>query len=282
MLQSPIPMSSGILAGVVRPSEIRIEAGRRSFIQHWPELVSNRELTWLLARREVQLRYRHSIAGIGWAVMRPLLTLLVLSMFQAFIGSKGEGVPYPLYAMTGLVLWTFLDHALTLGSSSILKYTSVIKKIYFPLLILPISSVLGASADFVVALPLIAALMVYYGYYPTLAVLLLPLFAIQLVAFAMAVGIWLALLNTKYRDTSNALPFVMQLWFFLTPIVYNAKLIPTRWRMVLGLNPMLGIMEGFRMALFGRGEPELGFWIASSWVITLLLLVSGVFLLLSR
>jgi lipopolysaccharide transport system permease protein len=257
--------------------EVGIEANRRKPGRQWAEFWSARELTWMLARREVQLRYRHSVAGIGWAVMQPLITLLVLAVFQSFVGrgTKG-GVPYPLYAMTGLVIWTFFGHALTQCSSSVLRQTSIIKKVYFPLLILPLSSVLAASADLVVALPLVAVLMLYYGYPPTLWLLLMPVFVIHLILSAAAFGVWLALLNTRFRDTANALPFVMQLWFFLTPIAYFATQIPQRWRLVVGLNPMIGIMEGFRMTLFGRVEPNLGVWVGLSWSITLILLFSGV------
>ena len=263
--------------------ETRIDADQVSSGRQWADLWDSRELTWLLARREVQLRYRHSFAGIGWAVLQPLLTVVVLTIFQLFVGRpSSSGVPYPLYAMTGLVPWTFLGHAVTQSSSSILKYTSVVTKVYLPLLILPVTATMAASADFIVALPLVALLMLHYGYAPGSTLVLLPIFIVHLVLFTGALGIWLALLNTKFRDTADALPFVMQLWFFLTPIAYPASQFPHRWEALAGLNPMVGILEGFRWALFGKGPAQLGLWLECSWAITLILLASGIFVFLRQ
>lgn len=257
--------------------EIRIRSDRRRSGRQWAELWASRELTWMLAWRDVQLRYRHSFAGIGWAVMQPVLTVVVLTVFQFFIGRRSnDGVPYPLYAMTGLVPWTFFGHALTQSSSSILKHASIVTKVHLPLLVLPLAAIMAASADFLVALPLVGVMMFYYGYAPQRALFLLPLFVLELLVFACALGIWLALLNTKFRDTANALPFVMQLWFFLTPIAYPASQIPRRWQVLVGLNPMVGILEGFRWALFANAPASLGIWIASSWTSTLFLLFTGV------
>jgi lipopolysaccharide transport system permease protein len=257
--------------------EIRIGATPRKIVPQLRELWDSRELTLMLARKEVRLRYRHSVAGVGWAVMQPLLTLLVLSAFQLFAGRKlNGGVPYALYAMTGLVPWTFFGHALTQCGNSIVRFDALVTKVYFPLLDLPISAVLAASADFVVAMPLVPALMVYYGYAPGLPLLLLPVFILHLVLFAGALGIWLALLNTKFRDTSNALPFVVQLWFFLTPIAYPASQVPARWQALIGINPMVGILEGLRWSLFGVAPARLPLWLACSSALTLILLVSGI------
>lgn len=257
--------------------EVLIDSRQRISRHQWAELWRARELTWLLAKREVQLRYRHSVAGIGWAILQPVILVFVLTAFQVLFGRRTIGrVPYPLYAMMGLVPWTFFGHALTQSSSSVLKHLSMVKKVYFPLLVLPLAAVIAATVDFLVALPLVGGLMVYYGYPPTWLLLLLPLFVIQLVLFALGSGIWIALLNTRYRDTANALPFAMQLWFFITPIVYAASQVPERWRLLVGLNPMVGLLEGFRWALSGQTTPDLKIWIFCSVLWTALLLVSGV------
>jgi lipopolysaccharide transport system permease protein len=235
-----------------------------------------RELLYLLAKREIHLRYEHSIAGIGWALLQPVVTLLVLTMFQAMMGRRaGERVPYPLYAVTGLVPWTFLTHALTQCSNSVLNYYSLIQKVYFPRLALPLAAVLSATADFLVGFPLVPIFMLHYGFYPHLPVFLLPVFTLEIILLAAGLGMLLAGVNTRYRDTANALPLIMQLWFFLTPIIFSSDMIPAKWQLVAGLNPMLGILEGFRWCLFGVAHPLLGYWVASSWIITLVLLLAG-------
>ena len=263
--------------------EVRIHAGQSWTPHSLATLWASRELTYLLARRDVLLRYQHSVVGIGWAVLQPLVTLLVLTIFQTVIGQRSDReIPYPLYAMTGLVPWTFFVHAITLCSHSILKYSSVVNKVHFPRLVLPLATLAAAAADFVVALPLIPLLMLYYGIFPRPSMLFVPLVVLHLALFTAAVGIWMATLNTRFRDTANALPFLTQLWFFLTPIAYHADLIPSRWQWLAGLNPMLGILEAFRWTLFGIAHPMLGIWVACSLAITAILLVSGVFVFLRQ
>lgn len=265
------------------PDEVVIDSQSRISAKHWAEIWRARELTWLIAKREIQLRYQHSVAGIGWAILQPVITVLVLTAFQALFGRRTvDRVPYPLYAMMGLVPWTFFGHALNQCSNSILKHTSIVKKVYFPLLVFPIASVIAAAVDFVVALPLVALLMLYYGYHPTRLLLLLPLFVVQLVLFALGSGIWIALLNTRYRDTANALPFIMQLWFLMTPIVYSAGQVPEKWRILVGMNPMVGLLEGFRWTLCAEAPADLGIWVATSVFWTIFLLGTGLALWFSQ
>lgn len=257
-------------------SVLRIRADRHVPDRPFRSLWAARELLYLLTRREIRLRYQHSIAGIGWAILQPVVTLLVLSMFQVMMGRRSsERVPYPLYAVTGLIPWTFLTHALTQGSSSVLNYYSLIQKVYFPRLALPLAAVLSATADFLVGFPLVPIFMFYYGFFPTRAVLLLPIFVLEIILLAAGLGILLAGINTRFRDAANALPLVMQLWFFLTPIIFSSDMIPAKWQLLAGLNPMLGILEGFRWSLFGVAHPMLGYWIAYSWFITIAVLVTG-------
>lgn len=266
------------MTAVSSPDELilRIRADRQMPDRPFRSLWEARELLYLLTRREIRLRYQHSIVGIGWAVLQPLVTLLVLTMFQVIMGRRSSGtVPYPLYAVIGLVPWTFLSHALTQSSHSVLSYYSLIQKVSFPRLALPLAAVLSATADFIVGFPLVPILMLNYGFPPNRMVLLLPVFTLQIILLAAGLGILLASVNTRFRDTANALPLVMQLWFFLTPIIFTSDMIPPKWQLLAGLNPMLGILEGFRWCLFGTAPPMLGFWVACSWFITIALLAIG-------
>ena len=260
---------------------VRIESSRRLPARPLQAVWEAREIVLLLARRDVKIRYQHSIAGMGWAVLQPLLTVLVLGVFQTLMGHKTTGgIPYPLYAALALVPWTFVSHAITQSSHCLPNNAALINKVHFPRLILPLAAVLGAAADFAVSLVLPPLLMIYYGVAPQLTCVLLPLFGLQAIMLALALGIWFAHLNARFRDTANALPFVMQLWFFLTPIAYTADIIPVRWQLLAGVNPMLGILEGFRWALLGLPHPMLGAWVAMSWLATLALLASGLLVFL--
>jgi lipopolysaccharide transport system permease protein len=255
---------------------VRIRAERQIRNRPLHSLWEARELLYLLARREIYLRYKHTFAGIGWAVLQPVVTLLVLTLFQVMMGRRTFGrIPYPLYAVTGLVPWTFLTHALTTSSSSVLTYYPLIQKVYFPRLALPLAAVLSATADFLVGFPLVPVFMLYYGFSPHWPVLLLPIFVLHIILLATGLGVFLAAINTRYRDTANALPLIMQLWFFLSPIIFSPEMIPVRWQHIAGLNPMLGILEGFRWCLFGTAHPMLGYWVACSWFITMALIAMG-------
>lgn len=258
-----------------------ISAARRFPHRPLKSLWEARELIILLARRDVHLRYQHSVAGFGWAVLQPLFTVLVLAAFQIVMGrTSSRLMPYPLYAGTALVPWTFFVHSLNQSSHCLLKHTSVITKVYFPRLVLPLAAMLAAAADFLAGLALLPILMMYYHLAPRATLLALPIFSAQLIVLGLAMGIWLAFLNTRFRDTANALPFVTQLWFFMSPIAYTSEMLPAKWRIVAGVNPMEGILEGFRWCVFGTASPLLKTWLALSGVITLVLLVSGILVFL--
>ncbi len=214
--------------------------------------------------------------GIGWALVQPVFTMFVLGIFHTVLGAKDDDrIPYSVRVVSGLVPWTFLIHAITTASSSLLSFYGVLQKVYFPRLVLPLSTVLAASVDFGVALPLIPVAMIYFGVRPTATLVWLPVFMILTVLLAAALGIWLAMLNTLFRDTANALPFLTQLWFFLTPIAFPASMIPERFAILAGLNPMLGILEGFRFALFGTASPHLTIWLGFSFGIIVVLMITG-------
>jgi lipopolysaccharide transport system permease protein len=260
---------------------IHIRSSRRFPNHPLKSLWEARELIILLARRDVHLRYQHSVAGFGWAVLQPLLTVLVLAAFQIVMGrTSTRGMPYPLYAGAALVPWTFFVHSLNQSSHCLLKHISVITKVRFPRLVLPLAAVFGASADFLASLTLLPILMLYYRIPPRWTLLALPFFAGHLIVLATAMGIWLAFLNVRFRDTANALPFITQLWFFMSPIAYTSEMLPAKWRFIAGFNPMEGILEGFRWTLFGTASPMLGTWLALSWLFTLCFLVSGILVFL--
>lgn len=261
-------------AAAPRPvTHIRATAG--GSLQQGRELWSARELLYMLAWRDVRVRYKHTLVGVGWAVAQPLLTVAVLDVFSRLLGIAPGSAPYPVLALSGLVPWLFLIHALTLCSGSLVDSAALISKIYFPRILVPMASVLGAAVDLVVAASLLPLFLLYYGVHITAALAALPLFLLLLFAIAYAAGLWLAALNVQYRDVANALPFIAQLWFFLTPIAYPAHMIPERWWFVAGLNPMTGMIEGLRWSLFGQAHPALAMWVLTSFTTTVVLLASG-------
>lgn len=275
-------MSIFASAGSERPvpiplPETRIDATRPHSGHPFADVWKARELVVLLARRDIRNRYRHSVVGVGWAILQPVLTVIVLSIFQAFMGQHFSGkIPYALSTMTCLVPWTFFIHALNQCSNCVLSSAQIITKVHFPRLVLPLAAVMAAFADFLIALPLIPVLMIFYGVFPQATILWLPFFVLHLLLLAAAFGIWFSILNTRFRDTANALPFLTQLWFFLSPIAYPASSIPEQWRFVASINPMLGLLEGFRWTLFGGNQPDLFLWVGESLAITMLLLLTGI------
>lgn len=250
--------------------------------QRWPslgvgEVWAYRDLIYLLAWRDVKVRYKQTLTGFTWAILQPLLTMVVFSvLFGRLARLPSDGMPYPLFAFAGLVPWTYFVHALTKSTVSLVSISDVLKKAYFPRLVAPLAAVLAGFMDFVIAFVLLLGLMAYYGIAPTAAVWTLPLFMALIVATALAVGLWLAALNVQYRDVANALPFVTQIGLFLTPIAYSSSLIPEAWQLAYALNPMAGVVNGFRWALLGAVPPP-GAALAVSVGVVAVLLVSGLY-----
>jgi lipopolysaccharide transport system permease protein len=233
-----------------------------------------RELLYFLTWRDVKVRYKQTALGAAWAVLQPLLTMVVFSViFGRFAGLPSDGVPYPILTFTGLLPWQLFAYALTSASNSLVDNKTLVTKIYFPRLAIPIASVMVGLVDFVISFGVFLVLMAIYGIPLTLRVLTLPLFVLLAVLAALAVGLWLSALNVKYRDVRYTIPFLTQFWMYITPVAYSASLIPERWRILYGLNPMTGVVEGFRWALLGKsnGSPL----IFVSILIVLVLLVSG-------
>lgn len=255
----------------------RIEPSRGWVSLKLGELVAYRELLYFLVWRDIKVRYKQTALGASWAVIQPFFTMVVFSVFFGTLAKvPSDGVPYPIFSFAALVPWTFFANALTQSSNSLVGSANLIKKVYFPRLTIPIASVVGGLVDFAIAFVMLLGMMVYYGMVPTAQVIWLPVFILLAVATSLGVGLWLSAMNVKYRDVKYIVPFLTQLWMFATPVAYPSSLLSEPWRTVYGLNPMAGVVEGFRWALLGSGQRP-GAMMAVSAVAALLLLVSGAF-----
>ena len=238
------------------------------------ELWEFRELLYYLVWRTIKVRYKQTFLGASWAVLQPVLTVSVLSIFLGRLAHvPSGGVPYPLFAYAGLVVWTFFTSALTQSTQSIVEQQMMITRVYFPRILLPISGVLAATVDMLLSLPVLIGLMLWYGFPPARAVWSIPLFLILAAVAALGIGLWLSALNVRYRDVRYAIPFLIQLWFLSTPVMYPSSLLPNPWRIFYGINPMAGVVEGFRWGLLGT-ELHRGLVLVSIAII-LLALVAG-------
>jgi len=238
------------------------------------ELWEFRELLYYLVWRTIKVRYKQTFLGASWAVLQPVLTVSVLSIFLGRLAHvPSGGVPYPLFAYAGLVVWTFFTSALTQSTQSIVEQQMMITRVYFPRILLPISGVLAATVDMLLSLPVLIGLMLWYGFPPARAVWSIPLFLILAAVAALGIGLWLSALNVRYRDVRYAIPFLIQLWFLSTPVMYPSSLLPNPWRIFYGINPMAGVVEGFRWGLLGT-ELHRGLVLVSIAII-LVALVAG-------
>ncbi len=227
------------------------------------ELWAYRELLYFLMWRDVKVRYKQTVLGILWVVLQPLLMMLVFAfLFGRMVGIKSDGIPYSLFAYAGLLTWTFFSSAVNAAGNSVVNSAGLITKVYFPRMLVPAAAVGATLVDFAVSFVPLAAMMIFWKVRLTSQLLLLPIFIVMLVILALGVGMWMAALNTKYRDIRLALPFLLQLWFFASPIIYPLSLVEGKLGWLLALNPMAGIIEGFRASLYGHKPfdwPAIGF-----------------------
>jgi lipopolysaccharide transport system permease protein len=234
-----------------------------------------RELLYFLVWRDVKVRYKQTSLGVAWVVLQPLATTLILTViFGSLAKLPSNNLPYAVFALAGLVPWNYFSASLSRGANSLIGSANLISKIYFPRLIIPIAAVLSGLLDAVVVLGLMFALMFFYGIVPSSTIVALPFFLLLAVAAALSISLWLAALNVHYRDVSYLVPFLTQFWLYATPVVYPLNLVPERWRGLYSLNPMVGVVEGFRAALFGSTETPWRF-VAVSVVTVTVLLVGG-------
>jgi homopolymeric O-antigen transport system permease protein len=254
---------------------LRIEPSHGLLNLRLREVWEYRELLYFFVWRDIKVRYKQTAIGAAWAVLQPFLTMVVFSLFFGRLAKiPANGLPYPVFYYCALLPWIYFAGALQSATNVVVEQQRVITKIYFPRVVLPISAVLGGLVDFVISFGVLLALMAYYRIAPTAAVLWLPVFLVLAILTALGMGLWLSALNAFYRDVRYVVPFLVQFWMFASPVVYSSSLVPERWRWLYGLNPMAGVIEGFRWALTGQGLPP-GPMMAASAVGVAVVLVSG-------
>lgn len=241
------------------------------------DLWTYRELVYFMIWRDVKVRYKQTMLGAAWAIIQPVLTMLVFTfIFGTVAKLPSEGIPYPIFSYTALLPWGLFTAALNTASRSLTSNQNMVTKIYFPRLVLPLASVLGGLVDFAIAFVILIILMIYYKVTPTAAIWTLPLFLLLTVITALGVALWLSAINVQYRDVNYVLPFLTQFWLFITPVAYSAKVISGKWSIVYSLNPMAGVVNGFRWALLGTNTgPNLNMIISIAVAFTFL--ISGLF-----
>jgi lipopolysaccharide transport system permease protein len=217
------------------------------------ELWEYRELLFFFVWRDIKVRYKQTLLGVAWAIMQPFFAMLIFTIFFGRLANiPSDTIPYPLFSFAALVPWMYFANALTQSSNSLIEHERIITKVYFPRVILPMAAVLSGVLDFSIAFVLLLVLLGFYSVMPMLSILAIPLLVVFAAATALGVGLWLSALNVQYRDVRYVVPFMVQFWMFATPVVYPTSLVPAQWRPLYGLNPMVGVIDGFRWALFGQ------------------------------
>jgi lipopolysaccharide transport system permease protein len=256
---------------------LRIEPARGWVDLRLHELWEYRELVYFLIWRDVKARYKQTALGVAWTILPPLLTMVIFTLiFGNLAKIPSDGLPYPIFTYTALLPWTYFAQAISRSGVSLVGSAGLIKKVYFPRLIVPISAAVGPLVDFAVAFVVLLGLMAWFGITPGWGVLALPLFLLLALVTALAVSLFLSALNVRYRDIGYLVPFIVQVWMYASPVVYPTSLVPERWQLLYSLNPMVGVIEGFRWALLDKANVNFGV-MAVSAVIVLALLVGGIF-----
>ena len=281
-------MATNILQNAVAAPNARETAGSEPIVVHirpskgWVslrlnELFEYRELLFFLVWRDIKVRYKQTALGASWAIIQPFFTMVVFSLFFGKLAKMpSDGVPYPIFSFAALVPWTFFATSLTNSSNSLVGSSNLIKKVYFPRLAIPIATVLSGLVDFAIAFAMLIGMMLWYGVSVTANVLWLPLFLLLALVTALGVGLWLSALNVQYRDVKYVVPFLTQFWLFATPVAYPSSLLAGKWRAVYALNPMVGVVEGFRWSLLGT-KTNIGPVLFVSSMTAVVLLVAGAF-----
>lgn len=236
-----------------RNFDLIIEPGR-SIKNYWRDLWRYRELFYFLAWRDILVRYKQTVIGIAWSVLRPLLTMIVFTLvFGKLAKLPSEGVPYPIMVYAAMLPWQFFSNSLSEASNSLIDNANMLTKIYFPRLVVPASSVIVSLVDFLISFCILALLMAWYGFAPGLRILTLPLFLLLAFAASFGFSLWLAALNVKYRDFRYVIPFIVQFGLYVSPVGFTSSIVPDKWRLLYSLNPMVGVIDGFRWAILGGG-----------------------------
>jgi lipopolysaccharide transport system permease protein len=265
------------VAGGREPPTIHIRPGHGWASLDLRELWQYKELLYFLVWRDIKVRYKQTALGASWAVIQPFATMVVFSLFFGRLaGVPSDGVPYPIFSYAALVPWTFFAQGLTQSANSLVASQDLIKKVYFPRLAIPIASVLAGLVDFAIAFVVLVGMMLFYGIVPTADIVWIPALLVLALVTSLGVGLWFSALNVLYRDVAYIVPFLVQFWLFATPIAYPSSLLPEAWRIVYSLNPMVGVVEGFRWALVGT-ETAPGPMILVSAVAAVGILIGGAF-----
>jgi lipopolysaccharide transport system permease protein len=242
------------------------------------ELWEYRELLYFLIWRDLKVRYKQTVIGIGWVILQPVTAMLIFTIiFGNFAQVPSDGLPYPIFAYSALLPWTYFAGALHRGIVSVVADAHLVSKIYFPRLILPLAGTVSGLVDFAVSFIVLLGMMVWFNIMPIWGIWLVPLFLLVALLTALAAGLWLSALNVRYRDIGYTMPFVIQVWMFLSPVVYPVSIVPQKWRLLYSLNPMVGVIEGFRWALLGKHSPDFGVMAVSTGAVFILLLGGLIF-----
>lgn len=256
--------------------QIVVEAGRPN-ARYFKDLWDYRELFYFLAWRDVLVRYKQTTIGVAWALLRPLLTMVIFSVvFGKLANLPSAGVPYPLLVLAAMLPWQFFATALTESSNSVVTNANIVSKVYFPRLVVPASAVIVSFIDFLISLALLVALMAWYSFLPNWKILTLPLFTMVAFAAAMGAGLWLSALNVKYRDFRYVIPFLVQFGLYISPVGFSSSIVPERWRLLYSLNPMVGVIDGFRWAILGQRATISWDGFLTSLLLVVAMLISGV------
>ena len=254
---------------------IRIEPSQGWVSLRLGDIWEYRELLYFLVWREVKVRYKQTVIGAAWVIIQPLMTMMIFTVIFSYLAKiSSDGIPYPVFAYTALLPWMYFSSAIGRSGNSLLGDANLIQKVYFPRLILPLSAVTAPLVDFLFSFLVLLGMIFWFGIAPSWNVLALPLFLLMAVITALAVGLWLSPVNVRYRDVVHTIPFLIQIWMYASPVVYPISYVPEKWRLLYSLNPMVGVIEGFRWALLGKENPAIGV-IGVSALMVLLLLWGG-------
>ena len=260
-----------------RVSVIRIAPSTGWVDIRFQELWEYRELLYFLVWRDIKVRYKQTVLGAAWAILQPFLTMVIFSLFFGQLAKMpSDGIPYPLFAFAALVPWTFFANGLNQSSNSLVASANLLKKVYFPRLLIPCASVFAGVIDFLFAFIVLLGMMVFFGFTPTANIIWLPLLFVLALVTSLGVGLWFSALNVQFRDVRYTIPFLTQCWLFATPIVYPSSLLSEPWRTLYGINPMVGVVEGFRWALLGTDTAP-GSMIVVSTFMAIILFIGGMF-----
>lgn len=269
-------VQAAVTAKPIKPAVVRIEAQRGWLALDLRELWAYRELVYFFVWRDIKVRYKQTVIGAAWAILQPVLTMLVFSLFFGKLAKiPSQGLPYPIFYYSALLPWMYFTTAVQGATNVVVEQQRVITKTYFPRVVLPIASVMSGLLDFAISFVVLLIMLAAYRIVPSArAVIWLPVFTLLAVLTALGVGLWLSALNAMYRDVRYVVPFLVQFWMFASPVAYPSSLVPVKWRWLYGLNPMAGVIEGFRWSLTGHGEPP-GILLTASSAAVVLLVFTG-------